>query len=165
MQKITTFLWFDDKAEEAAEFYTSIFANSKVTKVSRYGAGAPKPEGSVMTVSFEIEGQEFIALNGGPHYRFTPAISLFVRCETQAEVDAYWEKLVAGGKPIQCGWLEDKYGLCWQIVPFQLFEMIQDKDRARAKPRHAGDDGNGEARPRRPQACLRPGLIGRFNGR
>ena|SRR5882724_6004077 len=132
MQKITTFLWFDDKAEEAAEFYTSIFPNSKVTQVARYGAGAPRPENSVMTVSFEIEGQEFIALNGGPHYSFTPAISLFVRCETQGEVDAYWEKLVAGGKPVQCGWLQDKYGLSWQIVPYQLFEMVQDKDRARA---------------------------------
>ncbi|HUJ98644.1 MAG TPA: VOC family protein [Stellaceae bacterium] len=132
MQKITTFLWFDDKAEEAATFYTSIFARSRITNVARYGAGAPRPEGSVMTVSFELEGQEFIALNGGPHYHFTPAISLFVNCETQAEVDAYWEKLGAGGKPIQCGWIEDRYGLCWQIVPRQLLEMLQDSDRARA---------------------------------
>jgi len=132
MQKITTFLWFDDKAEEAARFYTSIFEDSKITRVTRYAAGAPRPEGSVMTVSFELERQEFIALNGGPHYRFNPAISLFVNCETQAEVDAYWEKLAAGGKPIQCGWIEDRYGLCWQIVPRQLLEMLQDSDRARA---------------------------------
>ncbi|HTZ77881.1 MAG TPA: VOC family protein [Stellaceae bacterium] len=132
MQKITTFLWFDDKAEEAATFYTSIFARSRITNVARYSAGAPRPEGSVMTVSFELDGQEFIALNGGPHYHFTPAISLFVNCETQAEVDAYWEKLGAGGKPIQCGWIEDRYGLCWQIVPRQLLEMLQDSDRARA---------------------------------
>jgi predicted 3-demethylubiquinone-9 3-methyltransferase (glyoxalase superfamily) len=132
MQKIITFLWFDDKAEEAAEFYTSIFSNSKVTQVARYSADAPRPEGSVMTVSFELEGQEFIALNGGPLYNFTPAISLVVRCETQGEIDALWDKLVAGGKPVQCGWLQDRYGLSWQIVPMQISEMLQDKDRQRA---------------------------------
>lgn len=132
MPEITTFLWFDDKAEEAANFYVSIFDNSKITRVMRYGAGAPRPEGSVMTVSFELEGRDFIALNGGPHYSFTPAISLFVRCATQGEVDALWDRLVAGGKPVQCGWLQDRYGLSWQIVPTELGEMLQDKDRARA---------------------------------
>ena len=131
MQKITTFLWFDDQAEEAARLYTSIFRNSKITRLTHYGPDMPQPEGSVMTVSFELEGQEFIALNGGAHYKFNPAISLFVNCETQAEVDAYWDKLVEGGKPIACGWLEDRYGLCWQIVPRQMMEMLHGKDQVR----------------------------------
>ena len=131
MQKITTFLWFDDQAEEAARLYTSIFRSSEITRITHYGPDMPRPEGSVLTVSFQLEGQEFIALNGGAHYKFNPAISLFVNCETQAEVDAYWDKLVEGGKPIQCGWLEDRYGLCWQIVPRQMMEMLHGKDQAR----------------------------------
>ncbi|HZR57364.1 MAG TPA: VOC family protein [Terriglobales bacterium] len=128
MQKITTFLWFDNNAEEAANFYVSIFKNSKILNIARYGEGGPRPKGSVMIVTFQIEGQEFIALNGGPQYTFTPAISLFVNCETQAEVDELWRKLTAGGKEVQCGWLQDKYGLSWQIVPKALLELMQDKD-------------------------------------
>jgi predicted 3-demethylubiquinone-9 3-methyltransferase (glyoxalase superfamily) len=129
MQKITTFLWFDHQAEEAANFYSSIFKNSKVLNVSRYGEAGPGPKGSAMTVSFQLEGQEFIALNGGPHFKFTPAISLFVSCETQAEVDELWDKLTAGGGgPQQCGWLTDKYGLSWQIIPTALGRLMQDQD-------------------------------------
>jgi predicted 3-demethylubiquinone-9 3-methyltransferase (glyoxalase superfamily) len=128
MQKITPFLWFDHQAEEAARFYTSIFKKSKVGKISRYGDAGPGPKGSVMTVEFKLEGQDFIALNGGPIYRFTPAISLFVDCRTQKEVDGLWNKLSAGGKEVQCGWLEDKYGLSWQIVPNVLMRLLQDKD-------------------------------------
>jgi len=128
MQKITPFLWFDGQAEEAARFYASIFKKSKVGRISRYGDVGPGPKGSVMTVEFKLEGQDFIALNGGPTYRFTPAISLFVDCKTQKEVDELWKKLSAGGKEVQCGWLEDKYGLSWQIVPNVLMRLIQDKD-------------------------------------
>jgi predicted 3-demethylubiquinone-9 3-methyltransferase (glyoxalase superfamily) len=128
MQKITPFLWFDGQAEQAAKFYTSIFKKSKIGKVSRYGDAGPGPKGSVMTVEFKLEGQDFIALNGGPTYRFTPAISLFVDCETQKEVDELWSKLSAGGKEVQCGWLEDKYGLSWQIVPNVLMRLLYDKD-------------------------------------
>ena len=121
MQKITPCLWFDDKAEEAAKFYVSIFKNSKLGKITRYGeAGAEvsgRPKGSVMTVTFETRGQEFMALNGGPHFKFTEAISFLVNCETQEEIDEMWEKLSAGGEKGQCGWLKDKYGLSWQIVP------------------------------------------------
>jgi predicted 3-demethylubiquinone-9 3-methyltransferase (glyoxalase superfamily) len=133
MQKITPFLWFDDKAEEAAQFYTSIFANSTIGEIKRYAEGAPRPAGSVMSVTFNLDGQELIALNGGPHFTFTPAISLFVRCETQAEVDALWDRLCDGGEPVQCGWLKDRYGLSWQIVPVVLGEMLQDKDPARSR--------------------------------
>jgi predicted 3-demethylubiquinone-9 3-methyltransferase (glyoxalase superfamily) len=133
MPAITPFLWFNDKAEEAANFYVSIFPNSRVTSVSRYGDVGPGPKGSVMTVSFELDGQQFTALNGGPRYSFTPSISFLVPCETQQDVDYYWDKLTAGGKPIQCGWLEDKYGLSWQIVPKELFRLMQDKDVARAQ--------------------------------
>jgi predicted 3-demethylubiquinone-9 3-methyltransferase (glyoxalase superfamily) len=133
MQKITPFLWFDGKAEEAAAFYTSIFKNAKVTDVSRYGEGAPAPKGSVMTATFELEGQKFIALNGGPHYQFTPAVSFFIHCETQGEIDHYWEKLSAGGKQIQCGWLTDKFGLTWQVVPTVLMTYMRDKDPEKAK--------------------------------
>ncbi len=129
MQKITPFLWFNDNAEEAANFYVSIFKNSKIVSVSRYGDAGPGPKGSVMLVHFELEGQSFFALNGGPHYSFTPAISLYVDCKTQAEVDELWQKLTAGGgAPVQCGWLTDKYGLSWQIIPSALTAMIQDKD-------------------------------------
>jgi predicted 3-demethylubiquinone-9 3-methyltransferase (glyoxalase superfamily) len=128
MQKIVPFLWFDGKAEEAANFYVSIFKNSKMGAVTRYGEAGPGPKGSVMIASFQIEGQEFSALNGGPQYAFTPAISFYVSCETQAEVDDLWEKLSAGGKKIQCGWLTDKYGVSWQIIPRALIELMQDKD-------------------------------------
>jgi predicted 3-demethylubiquinone-9 3-methyltransferase (glyoxalase superfamily) len=133
MSKITPFLWFDDKAEEAMNFYTSIFKNSKPGRISRYGEGAPGPKGKVMSVTFQLEGQEFMALNGGPHFSFTPAISLFVDCKTQEEVDELWEKLSAGGKKERCGWLKDKYGLSWQIIPSALGEMMQDKDPAKSK--------------------------------
>jgi predicted 3-demethylubiquinone-9 3-methyltransferase (glyoxalase superfamily) len=133
MQKITPFLWFDGEAEEAANFYVSIFKNSKVLSVSRYGDGAPRPKGSVMTVAFDLDGQKFVALNGGPQYAFTPAVSFVVNCETQEEVDHYWEKLTAGGKEVQCGWLTDKYGLSWQITPTILITMLQDKDPAKAQ--------------------------------
>jgi predicted 3-demethylubiquinone-9 3-methyltransferase (glyoxalase superfamily) len=132
MQKITPFLWFNDKAEEAMNFYISIFKNSKVVSVSRYGDAGPGPKGSVMVGKFEIEGQEFLALNGGPVYKLTPAVSFVVNCETQQEVDEYWEKLSAGGQPIQCGWLTDKYGLSWQIVPTILGKLMADKDPAKS---------------------------------
>jgi predicted 3-demethylubiquinone-9 3-methyltransferase (glyoxalase superfamily) len=132
MQKITPFLWFDGKAEEAMNFYTSTFKNSKVRDVMRYGDAGPGPKGSVMSATFEIEGQEFIALNGGPAFNFTPAISFFVNCETQQEVDDLWAKLSAGGKTQQCGWLQDKFGLSWQIVPTVLGKLLQDKDRQKA---------------------------------
>ena len=128
MPRITPFLWFDDKAEEAANFYVSVFKNSKIGSVARYGDAGPGPKGSVMTVSFELEGQEFIALNGGPLYTFTPAISFFVDCKTQQEVDELWDKLTAGGGEVECGWLRDKYGLSWQIIPTALLELMQDKD-------------------------------------
>jgi predicted 3-demethylubiquinone-9 3-methyltransferase (glyoxalase superfamily) len=128
MQKITPFLWFDDKAEEAANFYTSIFKNSKILNIARYGEAGPGPKGTVMTVTFQLEGQEFMALNGGPHYTFSPAISFFVNCETQAEVDELWQKLSAGGREDRCAWLNDKFGVSWQIVPKALLELMQDKD-------------------------------------
>jgi len=128
MQKITPFLWFDGKAEEAMNFYTSIFKNSKVVSIMRYGEAGPGPKGSVMAATFQLDGQEFIALNGGPQFTFSPAISFFVKCETQYEVDEFWEKLSAGGQKQRCGWLQDKYGLSWQIVPTALGEMLQDKD-------------------------------------
>jgi predicted 3-demethylubiquinone-9 3-methyltransferase (glyoxalase superfamily) len=133
MQKITPFLWFDDQAEEAMHFYTSIFKNSNVGTVSRYPEGAPGPAGKVMSVTFQLEGQEFMALNGGPLFKFTEAISFFVNCETQEEVDALWAKLSAGGKESQCGWLKDKFGLSWQIIPTALGKMLGDPDRERAK--------------------------------
>jgi predicted 3-demethylubiquinone-9 3-methyltransferase (glyoxalase superfamily) len=133
MQKITPFLWFDSKAEEAANFYVSIFKNSKMGKVVRYGEGAPAPKGTVMTVTFTLDGQEFYALNGGPHYKFSPATSFFVNCETQQEVDELWEKLSAGGKTNRCGWLDDKYGVTWQIVPSVLGKLLHAEDPAKAK--------------------------------
>src|SRR5260370_23998120 len=128
MQKIVTFLWFDHEAEEAAKFYTSLFKNSKQGKITRYGDAGPGPKGSAMSVTFELEGQDFYALNGGPLFKFTPAISLYVNCETQQEVDELWEKLSEGGKKDRCGWLTDKYGLSWQVIPTVLGRMLQDKD-------------------------------------
>ena len=133
MQKITPFLWFDTQAEEAMLFYTSIFKNSKVGRVTRYGDAGPGPKGAVMSATFELEGQQFMALNGGPHFKFSPAISLFVDCKTQAEVDELWEKLSAGGKPERCGWLTDKFGLSWQIIPTVLGELLSDKDPERSQ--------------------------------
>ena len=133
MKQIAPFLWFDDKAEEAVDFYISIFKNSKVLTVTRYGKAGPRPEGTVMVVKFHLNGQEFCALNGGPQYAFTPAISFYVDCETQQEVDELWAKLSEGGQIVQCGWLKDKYGLSWQIVPSVLIEMLQDKDPAKAE--------------------------------
>jgi predicted 3-demethylubiquinone-9 3-methyltransferase (glyoxalase superfamily) len=128
MQKITPFLWFDGKAEEAADFYVAIFKDAKVVSVTRYGEAGPGPKGSAMSVIFRLEGQEFFALNGGPQFTFTPAISFFVNCETQQEVDELWENLSAGGEKNRCGWLRDKYGLSWQIIPSILGKMLQDKD-------------------------------------
>jgi predicted 3-demethylubiquinone-9 3-methyltransferase (glyoxalase superfamily) len=133
MKKITPFLWFDGNAEEAANFYISIFKNSKMGKISRYGDAGPGPKGSVMSVTFQIEGQEFFALNGGPQFKFTPAISFFVNCETQKEVDDLWEKLSAGGRTDRCGWLQDKFGVSWQIIPTVLGQLLGDKDPQRAK--------------------------------
>ena len=133
IQKITPFLWFDHQAEEAAAFYSSIFPNSKIVKVVRYGEAGPGPAGSAMTVEFQLEGQTFVALNGGPHFKFTEAISFVVNCQTQEEVDAYWEKLSAGGAEVQCGWLKDKFGLSWQIVPTVLPELLSDPDPEKAE--------------------------------
>ncbi len=133
MQKITPFLWFDNNAEEAMNFYVSIFKNSKVISVARYGDAGPGPKGSVMTANFLLNGQEFVALNGGPQFKFTEAISFVVNCETQQEVDEFWEKLTAGGEESMCGWLKDKYGLSWQIVPTILVKLLQDKDPVKAK--------------------------------
>jgi len=133
MQKITPFLWFDGKAEEAMNFYTSIFENSKVVNVTRVGEGGPGPKGTVMSATFQLEGQEFHALNGGPMFSFTPAVSFFVNCETQQEVDELWEKLSAGGEKQRCGWLKDKFGLSWQIIPSVLGKLLQDKNPAKAK--------------------------------
>ena len=132
MQKIVPFLWFDGKAEEAMNFYVSVFKRSKVVRVSRYGDAGPGPKGSVMSCTFQLEGQDFYALNGGPQFKFTPAISLFVNCETQQEVDELWEKLSAGGRADQCGWLQDKYGLSWQIIPTALGRMLNDNDAKKA---------------------------------
>jgi predicted 3-demethylubiquinone-9 3-methyltransferase (glyoxalase superfamily) len=128
MQKIIPFLWFDNKAEEAVKFYTSVFKNSKIKGITRYGEAGPGPKGSVMTASFLLEGQEFVALNGGPVFTFTPAISFVVNCRTQAEVDRLWDKLSAGGEPGQCGWLKDKFGVSWQIVPTILVKLLNDRN-------------------------------------
>ena len=132
MQKITTFLWFNNNAEEAANYYTSIFKNSKILEVSRYGDAGPGPKGSVMIVKFQLAGQEFVALNGGPQFKFTEAISLMVNCESQQEIDELWRKLTAGGEESQCGWLKDKFGLSWQIVPTELGKLMNAKDPAKA---------------------------------
>jgi predicted 3-demethylubiquinone-9 3-methyltransferase (glyoxalase superfamily) len=132
MQKITPFLWFDANAEEAVAFYTSIFHNSRTVSVSRYGDAGPGPKGQVMVMKFEIEGQEFIALNGGPQFHFTEAVSFVVNCKDQKEVDSYWDRLAAGGQPVQCGWLRDKFGLSWQVTPTILGELMADKDPKKA---------------------------------
>jgi predicted 3-demethylubiquinone-9 3-methyltransferase (glyoxalase superfamily) len=128
IQKITPFLWFDHQAEEAAGFYVSIFPNSRIVKVARYGEAGPGRPGSAMTVEFQLEGQSFVALNGGPHFKLTEAISFVVNCKTQDEVDTYWEKLTTGGSDFQCGWLKDKFGLSWQVVPTALSELLSDPD-------------------------------------
>ena len=133
MQKITPFLWFDGRAGEAITFYTSIFKNSKAENVTRYGKGGPGPEGEIMTGTFELDGQQFMALNGGPMFQFTPAISFFVKCETQEEIDEFWIKLSEGGKTSQCGWLTDKFGVSWQIIPPILGKYLGDKDPKKAQ--------------------------------
>jgi predicted 3-demethylubiquinone-9 3-methyltransferase (glyoxalase superfamily) len=138
MQKITPFLWFDDNAEEAVKFYTSIFKNSKTGKIARYGEEGEKvagrPKGSIMTIEFQLEGQKFVALNGGPHFEFNESISFVVNCETQKDMDYFWEKLTAnGGQESQCGWLKDKFGLSWQIVPTVAIEMLHDKDHEKSE--------------------------------
>jgi len=133
MPKITPFLWFNDEAEEAANFYVSVFRNSKVKAVTRYGDAGPGPKGSVMTVSLELDGQEFTALNGGPQFAFTEAVSFVVHCDTQQDVDEYWNKLTEGGRAVQCGWLKDKYGLSWQIVPKALPRLLQQTDPKKAQ--------------------------------
>jgi predicted 3-demethylubiquinone-9 3-methyltransferase (glyoxalase superfamily) len=130
---IKPFLWFEHQAEEAAKFYTSIFKNSKIGKVARYPEGSPGPAGSVMTVAFQIEGQDFVALNGGPHFKFTEAVSFMIECENQKEIDYYWERLLEGGKPSQCGWLKDRYGLSWQVVPANIDQIFSGKDSAKAQ--------------------------------
>ena len=133
MPKITPFLWFDGQLEEAMNFYTSIFKNSKVVNITRYGEAGPGLAGTVMSATFQLEGQEFIALNGGPLYKFSPAISFFVQCETQEEIDYFFNKLSAGGRPNRCGWLDDKFGLTWQIIPTALGRLLQDKDPEKRK--------------------------------
>jgi len=137
MQKITPFLWFNDNAEEAVKFYKSIFKKSRIGKIARYDEAGEKaagrPAGSVMTIEFEIEGQEFIALNGGPHFKFNEAVSFVVNCGTQAEVDYYWRKLTAGGREVQCGWLKDKFGVSWQVVPTELNKLMSSKDAAKSE--------------------------------
>ncbi len=133
MPKITTFLTFNHQAEEAANFYTSIFSNSKILRVSRYGEGTPMPSGSVMSVAFQLDGQDYLALNGGPHFTFAEGISLFVHCETQEEVDTFWEKLSEGGQKGPYGWLKDKFGVSWQVVPSALNQLLQNKDPQKAK--------------------------------
>jgi predicted 3-demethylubiquinone-9 3-methyltransferase (glyoxalase superfamily) len=132
VNKVTPFLWFDDKAEEAALFYTALFEDSEIVETHRHGDAGPGAAGSVMTITFRIGGQTFMALNGGPHYSLTPAMSLFVECRDQAEIDALWDALTAGGQPLRCGWVTDRYGLTWQIVPARLGELLQGEDRARA---------------------------------
>jgi predicted 3-demethylubiquinone-9 3-methyltransferase (glyoxalase superfamily) len=132
-QRITPCLWFDGQAEEAARFYVSIFRNSRITAMSRYGDTGPGPKGSVMTSGFELDGQAFTGLNGGPMFKFTEAISMVVNCETQAEVDHYWDRLSDGGQPGQCGWLKDRFGVSWQVVPSNLAQMLTDPDRAKSK--------------------------------
>jgi predicted 3-demethylubiquinone-9 3-methyltransferase (glyoxalase superfamily) len=133
MGKITPFLWFDSSAEEAVTLYTSVFKNCRVTDVKRHGATGPGPAGSVVSMNFVLDGQEFIALNGGPHFQFTEAISLFVRCETQAEIDELWDRLSEGGAKSRCGWLKDRFGLSWQIVPTMLGELLSDPDPAKSR--------------------------------
>jgi len=128
MQKITPFLWFDNNAEEAIAFYTAVFPNARVTGITRWPAGGPGPEGAVLTAAFNLEGIEFVALNGGPQFRFTEAVSFVINCRDQEEVDYYWEKLTDGGSPSRCGWLRDRFGLSWQVVPVQLTQMLTESD-------------------------------------
>ncbi|HKJ28287.1 MAG TPA: VOC family protein [Anaerolineales bacterium] len=130
MNPLRTFLWFDDQAEEAVRFYTAIFKDSKIHSVARYGEAGPGEPGSVMTVDFELNGQAFVALNGGPHFAFNPAISFVIDCDTQEEVNYFWEKLSEGGEPGRCGWLEDPFGVSWQVVPVQLYELVNGTDAA-----------------------------------
>ena len=132
MQKITPFLWFDQNAEEAVNFYTSVFDHSKILGISRYGRSGPGPQGSIMTIRFELQGQEFVALNGGPTFKFNEAVSLVVNCKNQEELDRYWNALLKGGSPQQCGWVKDRYGLSWQIVPTVLTELLTDGDAAKS---------------------------------
>jgi predicted 3-demethylubiquinone-9 3-methyltransferase (glyoxalase superfamily) len=132
-QKITTFLWFDNNAEEAVNFYVSTFKKSKVLNSIRYGDAGPGPKGTIMTIAFQLDGQEFTALNGGPQFKFNEAVSLVVHCETQEEVDYFWERLSEGGQKVECGWLKDKFGLSWQIVPDVLLELLQDSDSQKAE--------------------------------
>lgn len=133
MQKIVPFLWFDTEAEEAARFYVSLFPNSKIGKIARYGSGGPGPAGSVMTIQFELDGQAFVGLNGGPMYKFSPAVSFQIDCKDQAEVDHYWNALAAGGREVQCGWVTDRFGLSWQVVPEALPRLMTDPDPAKAQ--------------------------------
>ncbi|MBI1246891.1 VOC family protein [bacterium] len=133
MPSITPFLWFDNQAEEAAQFYLSVFRDGKILSETRYGSAGPGPEGSIMTIQFELQGQQFTALNGGPHFKFNEAVSFVVRCETQAEIDYFWEALSDGGSKSQCGWLKDRYGVSWQIVPSYLLERITTGDPAKAE--------------------------------
>jgi predicted 3-demethylubiquinone-9 3-methyltransferase (glyoxalase superfamily) len=133
MQKITPFLWFDNHAVEAVNFYSAIFNNSRIIEITHYEEGAPFPKGSVMTVRFSLDGQEFVALNGGPQFNFSPALSFVINCDSQEEVDEFWEKLSAGGETLPCGWLRDKFGLTWQVVPRILLEMLNDPDSNRAQ--------------------------------
>jgi predicted 3-demethylubiquinone-9 3-methyltransferase (glyoxalase superfamily) len=133
MQKIHPFLWFNDSAEEAVKFYLSVFKNSKMTTITRYQEGGMGPAGSVMTIAFQLDGQEFVALNGGPSYTITPAISFVVNCDTQEEIDYYWDKLSDGGLKVQCGWLQDKFGVSWQVVPPILIELLSDPDAAKSQ--------------------------------
>ena len=133
MQQITPFLWFDNNAEEAMNFYVSVFKNSKVNRVTRYGDAGPGPAGSVMTVEFELDGQQFVGLNGGPHFQFTEAVSFTVKCETQEEIDYYWDKLSEGGQKSRCGWLKDQFGLSWQVEPRILGDLMADEDPIKAK--------------------------------
>src|SRR6187397_2941521 len=133
IQKITPFLWFESHAEEAVNFYLSIFKNSRIVNTTQYGDGAPQPKGSVMTISFELEGQKFMAINGGPYVKFNDAISFVVNCDTQAEIDEFWKRLTDGGQEVQCGWLKDKYGVTWQIVPSILGELLTSGDSAKSQ--------------------------------
>ncbi|MEW4451607.1 VOC family protein [Bremerella sp. JC817] len=133
MQGITTFLWFNDQAEEAARFYVSVFDDAKILSETRYGEVGPGPEGSIMTIEFEIQGQRFVALNGGPIFTFTEAISLVVNCESAEEIDYYWDKLTEGGEPSRCGWLKDKFGVSWQVVPTRLKTLLGDPDPAKSQ--------------------------------
>ncbi len=133
MQKITPFLWFNNNGEEAIEYYTSIFKNSRIGNISRYGEKGPLPKGTMMSANFQLDGQEFMALNGGPHFQFSPAISFFVNCQSQEEVDELWEQLSAGGEKSRCGWLKDKYGISWQVIPKDLGVLLGDKDPIKSK--------------------------------